>query len=209
MNIGLKKSAIALLSCLCIFSLTACGTMESVSKQKNEKAQITATDSAEASSIPSKPYEAKITLQKGYRDDKQGIHILGLKEYKKLKGKDYTDKAPKGTRYLVLFLEISNYKNVKDYFNVDNVTAAIDGKKITNTYLLNDPEGYSTIFSNIEAKKTIAGFAAWKVPENWKKLSLQYTGWNGSDNLDITMKLTRKDLKNPEKYNAQYYESTK
>lgn len=205
MNLKLKKIFILFLSLACIFSLTACGTIQKTQKEKGTEVPASGSTTSETPSVTAKPYEAQITSQKGYRDDNHSIRILGLKEYKKLKGKHYTDKVPKGQRYLVLFLEVSNFKNVKDYFNVDNISATLDGKKITNTYLLNDPEGYRTIFDNIESKKTVAGFIAWKVPKNWKKLSLQYNGWKGSDNLDVTTKLTPKDLKNPEKYNSQYY----
>lgn len=207
MNHRFKKSVVLFLVLSCILNLTACGTVQKTTDQKSTATPAANNEASEAPSVTAKPYKAKITSKKGYRDDNHSIRILGLKEYKKLKGKHYTDKAEKGKCYLVLFLEVSNFKNVKDYFNVDNITATLDGKTITNTYLLNDPEGYQTIFDNIESQKTIAGFIAWKVPKNWKKLSLQYNGWKGSDNLDVATALTPKDLKNPEKYNSQYYDT--
>lgn len=156
--------------------------------------------------VTPEPIEATLAPDAEYKDAEREVSILGLKEYEKLKGDKYKDKASKGKKYLVLFLEINNRSKKKDYINVNYLTAKVDGKKIENTYLLNDPMGYSTIFTNINAGKTAAGFIVWEVPQNWKKLKINYDGWKGSSGLTIKCTLTNKDLKNPEKYNERNYQ---
>lgn len=138
-------------------------------------------------------------MKQGYGDANREIAVIGLKEYKQLKGKQYTDKAKKGKKYLVLFLKIHNRKNDKDYFHVDYLEASVDGKKIENTFLLNEPEGYQTIFTNISAETIQEGFIVWEVPEDWKKLEVTYNGWQGSDGVSLHAKFGKKDLKDPEK----------
>ncbi len=39
-----------------------------------------------------------------YSDANRSVTFLGLKEYKKIKGKTYTDTPEKNNKYLVLFL---------------------------------------------------------------------------------------------------------
>lgn len=145
------------------------------------------------------PTEAAISMKQGYGDANREIAVIGLKEYKQIKGKQYTDKAKKGKKYLVLFLKVHNRKNDKDYFHVDYLEASVDGKKIENTFLLNEPEGYQTIFTNISAETIQEGFIVWEVPEDWKKLEVTYNGWQGSDGVSLHAKFGKKDLKDPEK----------
>lgn len=125
---------------------------------------------------PIEQTEAVFSAEQAYSDANRAVTILGFKEYKKLKSGQFTDKAAKGKKYLVLFLKVTNYLSEKDYFNVNYLTAKLDGKKIENTFLLNAPEGYPTIFTHIEPSSSIGGFIVWEVPENWKKLEVSYTG---------------------------------
>lgn len=148
------------------------------------------------------PKEANLNCKEAYSDTGRTISILGFKEYKKLKANKYTDTARKGKKYLVLFLEIYNKGTDKDYFNVNYLSAKIDGTLIENTFLLNEPEGYPTIFTNIEGGNSKKGFIVWEVPQNWRKLEICYTGWKGSDGLTLKTKLTRTDLKEPEIYTS-------
>ncbi|MCI9080288.1 MAG: DUF4352 domain-containing protein [Lachnospiraceae bacterium] len=102
------------------------------------------------------------------------VKILGLKEYKELKDKNYTDKAKKGKEFLVLFLSIRNDSSEDDYINYNYISAKVDGKKIEHTFLVYEPKGYSTIFTHIPAGKSIGGFIVWEVPSNWEKLEFVY-----------------------------------
>ena len=145
------------------------------------------------------PKNATFSRKKAYSDSERTVSILGLQEYKKLKTEKYTDKASKGKKYLVLFLKVYNKGKDKNYFNVNYLSAKVDGKEIENTFLFNEPEGYQTIFANIAGSSTAEGFIVWEVPEKWKKMEVTYAGWRDSDGLTLDAKLTKKDLKNPGK----------
>lgn len=183
-----------------------CGKSENQKKSNPEKKQSGAQLAATAlptEKIPEtpEPTEATFNMKQGYSDASREISILGLKEYKKIKSDSYTDKAKKGKKYLALFLKVSNKGSDKDYFHTDYLTAKLDGKDIQNTFLLNEPEGYPTIFTNIAADMTQAGFIVWEVPSDWKKLEVKYNGWQDSAGLSLHTTLTKKDLRTPEKYN--------
>lgn len=211
-------SIISLLA-LCSIILTSCGTIKSDTSSNSPSENVNtdspvssnikeSSNSEENNKVTEEPIEQKkiaLSRKQAYVDSEREISILGLKEYKKLKGERFTDKAPKGKKYLVLFLKVKNCLTDKDYFNVNNLSAELDGKEIENTFLLNDPEGYPTIFSNIEPETSIGGFIVWEVPEDWKKLDVIYTGWQPGSGLTLECSLTKKDLKKPEKYNKNDY----
>lgn len=73
----------------------------------------------------------------------------------------------------------------------------MDGKETENTFLFNEPEGYPTIYTNIAGGDTVEGFIVWKVPEDWKKLTVSYKGWKDTDGLTLDAALSRKGLKKP------------
>ena len=149
------------------------------------------------------PQKATINLKKEYSDPARTVSILGLQEYKKIKTDKYTDKASKGNKYLVLFLKVYNKGTETDYFNVNYLTAKVDGKKTENTFLFNDPEGYPTIFANIGGGETAEGFIVWEVPADWKQIKVTYKGWKDIDGLTLDVDLSRKSLKKPEQYNGR------
>lgn len=151
------------------------------------------------------PTAGTFTLQQGYSDPYREVSIVGLKEYKKIKTEKFTDKAGKGKKYLVLFLKIRNRSNEKIYFNVNYLGARLDGEEIENTFLLNEPEGYPTVFSNIAPDSYYGGFIAWEVPEGWKKMEITYNGWRDSDGLTLNSMFTRKELEEPEEYSSYTY----
>ncbi len=119
-----------------------------------------------------KPKTETVTLvpDQQYSDDNKAVKILGLKEYQKLESENYTDKAGKGKKFLVLFLSITNTASEEDYINYNYVSAKVDGKSIENTSIINEPKSYPSIFTHIPSGSTIGGFIVWKVPEDWKKM---------------------------------------
>ena len=154
-----------------------------------------------------KPVKAKISAKKPYSDASRVVTVLGLKEYKKIKGDEYVDKPKKGHVYLVAFLSVRNDNPTKDYINANYITGKLDGKKIEHTFLKNDPEDYKTIFTHVPTNKTVGGFIVWEVPSDWKKLDVTYKFWKDADNVTLTSHFTRKDLKNPPLYkNEGFYE---
>lgn len=188
-------------------------TVENDSKSNSKPTDANQTDngdtpSGDVSQSPETPSPTAgvITPKQGYSDSDREVSILGLKEYKKIKTDKYTDKAKKGKKFLVLFLKVRNRTNEKVYFNVNYLSAKVDGKDIVNTVLFNDPEGYPTIFSNIAANSYYEGFIVWEVPINWKKIKISYEGWRDSDGLTLDSTLTKKDLAAPEKYSPAMYE---
>lgn len=203
-----KKTLLAMLLA-CSVAMTGCGTIDS-QKKSNDSSSAETSEQKEATSDVSKMTAAPVETPKlqeetfsseqAYSDSDREVTILGFKEYKKLKSEQFTDKAPKGKKYLVLFLKVRNKTSEDDYFNQNYVSAKIDGKEITNTYLLNEPQGYGTLFDTIEAERSLGGFIVWEVPENWKKLSFTYDGWKNISGLSLSATLTKDDFAKPEKY---------
>ncbi len=176
---------------------SSCGKIDS--DGNSSKANIV-TSGTEIQEEPKEPVEATISAKAGYGDAKRQINVIGFKTYKKLESEMYTDKAAKDTSYLVLFLEIYNKQNEKDYINVNYLSTKVDDTEITNTVLFNEPEGFQTVFQNIEPENTLSGFIVWEVPKDWKKIEIVYNGWKDSDNLSINCTFTPDDYFNPPKY---------
>lgn len=176
---------------------SSCGKIDS--DGNSSKANIV-TSGTEIQEEPKEPVEATISAKAGYGDSKRQINVIGFKTYKKLESEMYTDKAAKDKSYLVLFLEIYNKQNEKDYINVNYLSTKVDDTEITNTVLFNEPEGFQTVFQNIEPENTLSGFIVWEVPKDWKKIEIVYNGWKDSDNLSINCTFTPDDYFNPPKY---------
>ncbi len=176
---------------------SSCGKIDS--DGNSSKANIV-TSGTEIQEEPKEPVEATISAKAGYGDAKRQINVIGFKTYKKLESEMYTDKAAKDKSYLVLFLEIYNKQNEKDYINVNCLSTKVDDTEITNTVLFNEPEGFQTVFQNIEPENTLSGFIVWEVPKDWKKIEIVYNGWKDSDNLSINCTFTPDDYFNPPKY---------
>lgn len=195
--------------------LTGCGKVNSSNTDKatspkdaKSTADNTIASTPDANALNPEtpaPTTGTFAANQGYSDADREVSVLGLKEYKKLKSDKYNDKAKNGKKYLVLFLKVRNRTSSKIYFHVDYLSAKIDGKKIKNTVLFNEPEGYPTIFANIAPDSYYGGYIAWEVPENWKKLEVTYEGWRDSDGLTLNSAFTRKDLAKPERYSESAY----
>ena len=203
-EVSMKKLYRILSYCIiCSFFLTGCGNIK-----KNLPSPSTtqnATDQTETSPAPT-PTTVSFSAANPYSDSERNYTILGLKEYSKIKTEKYFDKPKHGKKYLVLFLEIYNKSNEIEYFNPYELSAQIDGKKIENAFLLNDPEGYTTIFKNIESGKRSAGFIVWEVPKSWKNLQVIYTGLTGKTGVTLKLTFSKKDLKSPEQYSTVLYQ---
>lgn len=209
-----KKKMLAVLMTIGILFNTGCGQINPNNTTTRNKSNSTTNGSeAQSSALPTTsvsatpvPTSGTFSTKQGYSDPNYEINILGLKEYTSLKSDKFTDKAEKGKKYLVLFLKMRNRTNDSVYFNVNYLQAKLDGKKIENTVLLNQPEDYPTMFSNIAADSYYGGFIVWKVPKNWKRLDITYDGLKPSNGLSLNTSLTKKDLSKPEKYDAYEYE---
>ncbi|MFG6395324.1 MAG: DUF4352 domain-containing protein [Lachnospiraceae bacterium] len=176
-------------------------------KPENTEPSIAQKPKSTEPAITPKP-EIKIgelSASQQYSDISRTIKVLGLKEYKKLKSKKYTDKASKGKKFLILFLSIKNNSNEDDYINYNYISAKIDGIETEHTAIFNNPQNYPTIFDTIKSGKNAAGFIVWEVPSSWKKLELTYSGWKDINNVKLEAAFTPEDLSDPVIYNANDY----
>lgn len=145
----------------------------------------------------SQPTDVTVTMDEFYGDTRYAMHLLGLKQYDELKGASFTDTPESGRKYLVLFLQIENRTEKEDYFNTELLEAKLDGEEIENTFLVNDPESYPTIFTSVPEESSISGFVVWKVPDEWQKLELTYRGWESQDHVIVHATLTPNEFKDP------------
>ena len=210
-----NKLMAALFLALCL--LAGCGKTQTKNAEDSSMSNITSgkeavsTDNAgdsnesflkqdEKAEQTPVPKKAALSLKEGYSDSGRSVSVLGLKEYPKLKGDFGTDKPGKGNVFLVLFLEIENASKEKTYITPYETAGKADGNELENTVLINQPEGYPTIFTNIEPGMPQKGFIVWEIPKNWKKFEFAYTGWKGSDGLTLNAAFSKKDLKTPKEY---------
>ncbi len=205
------RPVILLMLCIAVLDFTACGKdsgQKAVSPSFEASSQV--ENSVEEIGEPVELTEeekklARLSKQK-YLGTEQTVEVLGLQTYKKLKSDRYTDKAPKGKVYLVLFLKLWNDGKEKFYFNPYQLTAKVDGKEIENTVLWNGPENYPTAFQNLEEGRRNAGFVAWTVPKDWKKLHVEYQGFDPGKEALMKMDLTTEELLTPDEYDPKVYE---
>lgn len=148
--------------------------------------------------LPEAPEDSSITQQtvtvdEPYSSSTAGVEILGFERYDSLEGKHLTDKPTEGNCYLVLFLSVKNYSFDNLYMNPDDLRTGVDGKAVSNTFLLNDPKGYSSIFDTISAGYEQQGFIVWEVPAEWRELSVQFRQWRYSEKVFLNMTFTPED----------------
>lgn len=124
------------------------------------------------------------------------LRNMGFQEYASFEGETFTDTPAEGNKYLILYLGIANYGQ-DDYFNPDYFTATLDGTEIEHTYLMNDPDGYSTAFSKISMGEEFCGYIVWEVPENWENFSFRYSGWETTNHAVIEATYSKDDLSDP------------
>lgn len=199
---GRMKSLVSLLLIVSIV-MTGCGSINSEDKSKTDAQKLIEQEKAknnEENKTEPEIHTTEITKDEKYNDGEHIVSFVGLKEYKKLKTDKYLDKPKKGKKYLVLFLECSNYAEELLYINTDNFISKIDGKEVEHTVVFNEPEGYPTLFRNYESGQKDFGFVVWEVSKDWKTLDITYTGLEYTNQNRFVMNLTKKDLKNPKQY---------
>ena len=101
---------------------------------------------------------------------------------------------------MILYLSIKNQTGKDEYFNYNNIIATLDGEEIAGTFLLNDPNGYISIKTNIPTGMITQGYLVWEVADDWKKLEVTYNGWSPTHFTEPTIILTPEDLEEPEEY---------
>lgn len=192
--------------------LTACSSKASVSN--STESTVTASENSQAAveeiapmpteDIVPEPVESteeSFDTTTPYGNLSHYIEFLGLKEYASLGDGNVTDTPSEGNVYLVLFLNLENRTDVADYINPYYVSATIDGTVVENTVLLNDPEGYSTLFTHVSPQDSLNGFIVWEVPESWTTLEFDFDNWENTDHVLLHAVFTKDDLADPEPLN--------
>lgn len=196
----MKLKKILLLSIM-VFLLVGC-EQNSFDETNIENKNSSVIDIEELENTEEKQEIEYFTVTKETPMENRGLklEILGSNVYEKIEGEDFTDTPTEGKKYLVLFLSIQNKTGKEDYFNYNNIIVKLDEKKITDTFLINDPEKYTTIKTTIPNNRITQGYLVWEVPDKWEKLEVTYTGWTESLYTEPTIVLTPQDLEMPEEY---------
>lgn len=195
----MKQRKILLLLSVMVLLLAGCG--------QNSNTETDGSSQTDTIEISSNEHEIEyFTVTKDNPMENRGLklEIWGSAVYDKIEGEDFTDTPAEGKKYLVLFLKIQNRTGKDDYFNYNNISAKLDGEDITDTFLVNDPEGYTTIKATLTNEKNTLGYLVWEVPESWEKLEITYTGWTQAYYTEPTIILTPEDLETPDEYKTDY-----
>lgn len=96
-----------------------------------------------------------------------------------------------------MFLDVWNKDKEKLFFHPDYLTAKVGGQEIKNTFLYHSPEGYQTIFRDIEGNDHEEGFIVWEVPKDWQKMAVTFKEFELLGGKRLKLTVTKKDLKDP------------
>lgn len=206
-----KQMLLFLVAILLVMNLISCGKTEelisasesmTVTDERNELQPEYSIENNLSENIEEKiePVNVCVSMDELYGDANVRIELLGLQQYTEIAGDDYTDSVKQdGNFFLILYLNIQNHIIENDYINPQMLKTTVDNKAVTNTFLVNDPENYTSIFQHINAGDELNGYIVWEIPSDWKRLSFTYSGWEGSGEVIITGSLTPDDMKAPPK----------
>lgn len=166
-----------------------------ISEENNNSSANTENNDGTEEVVPVE--DVTVDVKTPYANVNHSIKFLGLRQYDSFSGDLTNDTPAEGNVYLVLFLKLGNNTKESYYFSPDYVTADVDGTEIQNTFLVNDPEEYTTIFGDVEGGLERNGFIVWEVPKNWQTLNFDYTGWELMDNVRLHASFTPDDLFGP------------
>lgn len=206
----MKKAFFILL--ICILTFSGCGKNQE-QDQTAEQEQNTDQDqsTSQGEDVTVQPIEnEEPEIQEGVMDAENSFDCgnyvftcIGLKEYGKLEGEDYTDIPEDGNVYLVMFVNVKNQTADDLYFTPNELTATVDGQAVENTFLVNDPAGYESVFRSIGFRNEWSGYIVWQVPENWSEFSYEYNGLSFSDNISVSGSFTRESMFDPPENTAE------
>ena len=207
----MKKKIYIFVICLCTLFASGCSndnlsndaTHENVTESEitdnNADTTIEDTTLEQEENLPEpvEPTNVQLSMEEPFNNTRIMVAYKGLAQYEQLIGEDYTDTPEEGNVFVVVYLNIENYSNSDTYFSAESLQAKVDNTEISHTFLVNDPEGYPTIFKNIPAVSGINGYIVWEVPKNWSEISFEYSGWKDSFAVILNGKLTPADLSEP------------
>lgn len=197
----MKRKTFVLCFIISTIFLCSCSQQNSL----EEKKEISETSENNASDIVNLPQDTdteqavtvELTREEPAGDGDYYIALMGLQQYASFSGDTFTDQPKDDSEYLILYLKLGNFGDEPDYFNPQNFKAVLDGKEIKHTYLMNEPDEYTTAFTTIEERSGIYGYVVWEVPKQWGKLDITYTGWEHTNQVVIHSSFTSEDLFGP------------
>ncbi|MBO5153161.1 MAG: DUF4352 domain-containing protein [Eubacterium sp.] len=215
----MKKTVYMLAICLSMVIVSGCSSNNTTNDVANDSATVTESDNPTnvedaskndtAAVVPDQeeetqevvdPVTAQLSMEEPYNDTRIKVACTGLVQYDELSSDSYCDVPEDGNVFVVLFLNIENYSLTDAYFSAESLQSHVDQADISHTILVNDPEGYPTIFKDIPAGSGINGYIVWEVPKDWTELSLEYTGWAETHSVILNGTFTPADLKEPTPY---------
>lgn len=204
----MKKGKYYIIICMIALAISGCSEQkESWNTEQNTSEKNTEyIDGNNLSPDDDEYTNGKITVDYPWGDGKYYMSIAGFMNYTKIKSDGYTDQPAEGMEYLILFLNLENYSSEDYYFNQECFSAYIDGVKIENTYLINDPEGYKTAFRKVKSHGREVGYIVWEVPKDWETFSFQYNGFKDADIENIHGELTHQDIFKIDKEKYYYFD---
>lgn len=172
---------------LMLTTLTACNTDDNTSSVGSSSNNESSTE--EVKNEPLKIGETgeskniKLTLQ-------------AAKQYEKITGDSefIVDEPDSGKNYLILTFEAENISSENYSVNTFYFSAYADGYAIDQTIIYNQPDGLSSISTNLAAGKKAKGFVAYQVDPSWKEFEISYSDSTFSNNSTVNFRITPDDI---------------
>ena len=103
------------------------------------------------------------------------ISLLYVKEFENIKDPNgYFDEIPaSGKIYLVLFFEVISKKE-DVYINTFYFDAYVDDYKVSNSIIINKPDGFGNLSGHISTNQRIKGCMVYEVSPEWQKFEITY-----------------------------------
>lgn len=113
--------------------------------------------------------------------DKWKMQFVDAKRYDTI-GDTFAQKPDGGKEFVIFYLEAENISLEDDYFNQLYFRFYVDGYLTSQTALLSDVDGYSSMGGDVAAGKKIKGYVAVQAPIGWKSIELIYDDGTWSEN---------------------------
>ena len=205
----MKKVMIAVLTVCMAVAATGCsiisyfnstekeiGTLAQQSEQEtSSEANKVGTLAQQSTQNTTAETKAATSIKPGYyiKNSKFKMSFVKAKQYNEISGGEYLTNTPKiGKKYLVLFFEVENVSEEKQFVNSFYFNAYEDGYDISPSFLIDDIEGYSTLSGDLAAGKKTKGYIVYEVDPNWKEFEVTYQQLGDKETYDFA--LTPQDL---------------
>lgn len=198
----MKKKLLASLVILSLsLNLVACATTGEAESQKtiqdieepvSKISETTDTPLTELETNDNLPEYAKVgQIVTG---DTWSIALLYAKEYDSIDSEYYSDKPSEGNKFLVLFFDVKNVSKNNDYFNSMYFEGYADDYSISNSIIMGEPDGMSSIGGDLDAGKMSKGTMIYEVPSDWKTFEISYKDGLWTSHKEATFIINKEDI---------------